>query len=108
MKNKSERILGPCVLCGRYFYGRSITRPPKYCWECREFAKRENNRNRQRSYRQRRKEADKTAANSREPEAARPVAGCGREDVRATSPRGLFADLPEPTRSNRRQEVGLR
>jgi len=105
MKNVLKTTTARCRSCGRYFFRQFKTRPPIYCSECADYRKAEANKARQRAYRERRK--SETAANSRMPEEARPVAGFSREDVRATSSRGLFADLPEPSRSTRRQRIGL-
>lgn len=107
MKKALKTITGRCRSCGKYFFRTYKTRPPMFCTECADYRKAESNKARQRSWRERRAADQETAANSREQEAARPVAGCGREDFRATSPRGLFADLPEPSRSTRRQRIGL-
>jgi hypothetical protein len=105
-----QEMFSKCESCGNGFYYTRVglhSRPRQYCHKCLRAHKRAATRERVRRYRARKRAAAETAANSRTPQVPRPVAGCGREDVRATSPRGLYSDLPEPDRSTRRQEVGL-
>lgn len=115
MKNAANRIVGPCLLCGRHFYSNHKTRPPKYCWECAEFARKENNKNRQQAWRDRHKQK---ATPARDGKGGGGEVRSGGEGpvtpalrVAATSRRlpqgGLFADMPREQANDRRARLGL-
>ena len=120
-----------CIDCNQGMYPTNRTGPaPDRCPKCARAHKRLLTRDRVRRHRRRKARAEKTDANSQSPEAARPVAGCGREGTERhfissiakstggvarlfanyadRESCGLYADLPEPDRTARRQEVGLR
>lgn len=103
MKKTAERIVGPCVLCGRYFYFEVKTRPPKYCWECAREAARMSNRDRQRAFRDRQREKEK--GDQKQPGDIPPqLVAIGDRPVPTG---GMYSNFPEPNRATNRKRVGL-
>lgn len=114
-KKSAERIVGPCVLCGRYFYSSHKTRPPKYCWECAEYARRENNKRRQQAWRDRQKEGAQPAARGkggRGRGSERERGGLSSPSLRApdkspVSPVGLWSGVSGQIGDDMRRRFGL-
>jgi hypothetical protein len=118
-KNAADRIVGPCVLCGRYFYSDHKTRPPKYCWECRDYAKKQNNKARQQAWRDRQKPKAHSRVEGGKKGGKLEGGEKGGEtnhlfstpskspERRASLPGGLYSDLPRDQANEKRRALGL-
>jgi hypothetical protein len=111
MKNAAKTTTARCSLCGRYFFRTYRTRPPKYCIDCAQHASKENNKLRQRAFRKRRKQEKTPPSKRRRAEMPRPVPDGYREETERSTPKrevkGLYSELPEPDRTNKRKRIGL-
>ena len=110
----SREMFSYCKQCGQgFFYQRKgyHSRPRVFCDRCLSEHKREANRERQRAYRARQREAKISQLKQPSDNPPRPVAIGTRASVARTAPAtpegGLYADMPNPGRTAKRKAIGL-